>query len=66
MGWRPREGGERRDEKEDLEVSDLPSNKPEGTYELKGMVFMRRETDRRRETVEYAKETKEQKSERDR
>lgn len=40
-------GGEKkRDEKEDLEVSYLPSNKLKGIYEMKETAFMRRETDR--------------------
>lgn len=39
-----------RDKKKDLEVSDLPSHKPNGTYEMKGTAFIRQETDEWRET----------------
>lgn len=42
--------GKQSDEKKDLEVSDLPSNKPKGIYEMKRTAFIRRETDRWRET----------------
>lgn len=35
-----------RDQKKDLEVSDLPSNKPKGIYEMKKTAFIRPETDR--------------------
>lgn len=42
-----------RDKKKDLEVSDLPSNKPKGVYEMKKTAFIRPELDRWREEKKF-------------
>lgn len=51
FAWQRRDSGEEKqsNKENDLEVSDLPSNKPKGIYEMIKTAFIRPETDRWRE-----------------